>query len=355
MRVFFFWERVGGLTLAHKCNPYGPLMANAMAKRDIHFTLGDYAFDQDWLKANRKDYDVLHFNWVRHFYLADTLEEAITRYSRFTENLRYAKRLGYRIIWTMHNLYPHERQYPELDHMAHLNMCRIADHVIAHCNYSADLCKKHFYRTRNLHVIPHGNYTDAYPNDISQEDARQQLDISESAFVYLFFGNARPYKGIERLIAAFQKIENENAILLLVLRDRMYPEYVQKLANGVVDDPRVCVKISGFFEPEDFQVYLNAADIAVLPFVDVLTSGSAILALSFGLPVILPAIGCMPELIDESMGILFNPRTSGALGEAMQNIQRRSLQDMHRAAFRRADELNWDNIAAQISDLYVAK
>ncbi|MEZ4597387.1 MAG: glycosyltransferase [Chloroflexota bacterium] len=48
--------------------------------------------------------------------------------------------------------------------------------------------------------------------------------------------------------------------------------------------------------PDDrMQVFLRAADVMVLPYRDVLTSGSAILAMTFGLPVVAPRIGCLPR------------------------------------------------------------
>ena len=53
MNVLFFWERAGGLTLNHKCNPYGPLLSLAFEKIGFHLELGDYAFEKEWLKEKR--------------------------------------------------------------------------------------------------------------------------------------------------------------------------------------------------------------------------------------------------------------------------------------------------------------
>lgn len=306
MNALFFWEKAGGLTLEHKCNPYGPLLARAMEKCGVHLALGDYAFEKSYLKAKRKTHEVLHINWLHHFYRADDLATGVKRLHDFIERLHYAKQLGYCIVWTMHNFYPHERPFPELDHLAQLSMCQLADHVVVHCGYAAKLAREKFYRIKNLHVIPHGNYIDAYPNEISQIAARRKLGISDAAFVYLFVGNARPYKGIDRLIRAFEDVADVQSVLVLMMRSGLNPEYANEIQAAVQHDVRILTFVSPFFEREEFQTYLNAADIAVLPFVDVLTSGSAILALSFGLPVILPEIGCLSELIDDSMGILFD-------------------------------------------------
>ncbi|MFT5367980.1 MAG: beta-1,4-mannosyltransferase [Candidatus Latescibacterota bacterium] len=352
MNALFFWEKAGGLTLEHKCNPYGPLLALAMATLDVHLELGDYAFEKAYLEHKRETHDVLHFNWIRHFYLAEDLETAVARLNKFVENVNYAKRLGYRIVWTMHNFYPHERRFPELDHLAQLSMCRLADHVVTHCGYAADLAREYFYRTEDLHVIPHGNYIDAYSNEISRADARKELGIADDAFVYLFTGNVRPYKGIDRLIETFGEVANEKSVLLLMMHTGMFPAYLEEIETEIKGDDRILGFTSSFFDQSEFQVYLNAADVAVLPFVDVLTSGSAILALSFGKPVILPNIGCLPELIDDSMGRLFDPKDENGLQEAMVAIRDQDITVLSAAAYKRAESLHWDGIAEQLSVLY---
>ena len=352
MNALFFWEKAGGLTLEHKCNPYGPLLARAMEKLDVHLELGDYGFEKDYLEEKRETFDVLHINWLHHFYRSEDLETGVARLNAFVDRLHFAKHLGYGIVWTMHNFYPHERPFPELDHLAQLAMCGVADHVVAHCDYAANLARKHFYRLKNLHVIPHGNYIDAYPNDISREDARSRLNIADDAFVYVFVGNARPYKGIERLLAAFDDVADGKSVLLLMMRSGLNPEYADEIKEKVAGDDRVLAFTSPFFVRDEFQTYLNAADVAVLPFVDVLTSGSAILALSFGKPLILPHIGCLPELMDETMGQLFDPKDARGLEVAMEAIREQDIARLSDAAYQRAALLHWDGIAERLAVLY---
>ncbi|MBB27483.1 MAG: hypothetical protein CME25_01090 [Gemmatimonadetes bacterium] len=353
MRAFFFWEkRAGGLTLDHKCNPYAGLLARELEKLGIHLELGDYAFEKEWLETHRSSYDVLHLNWLHWFYRQDTLEETVARYARFSENLAYAKSLGYRIVWTIHNRYPHERPYPQVDHLARLMVGKAADAVIAHCNHAADLARRLFYREHELHVIPHGNFIDVFDNRISRSDARDQLGIAQNAFVYLFFGNARIYKGLENLIASFSRVARPDANLVLMTRrafDATYSDKVIELAKG---DPRILVFTNPFFPNDDFQIYLNASDVVTLPFSEVLTSGTAITALGFGKPVILPALGCLSELIDEEAGILFDASNPHGLGTAMEEIRRWDLEQAGDAALACARVLDWSGIAKKISELY---
>jgi hypothetical protein len=51
-----------------------------------------------------------------------------------------------------------------------------------------------------------------------------------------------------------------------------------------------------FIDNRDLQTFFRAADLIVLPYTDILNSGSAILALSFDRPILVPAQGSLPEL-----------------------------------------------------------
>ena len=353
MRVFFFWESGHGIAIRGRSNPYAGLLARSLTERGVFLDEGLYEFERDWLERGREDHDVLHLHWLHGFYRTEDLESTIENCSRFCDNLLYARtELGYRIVWTMHNFYPHERPFPDVDHIARLFVARHADAVIAHCAYAADLCEKHFYYDEKVQVIPHGNFIDVFPNDISPGDARQQLDIEPGAFVYLFFGNARTYKGIDALIAAFQQIDPDDAVLLLMMRASFNPEYARELGDLAGGDARVRVHTSDFFPESDFQIYLNSADVVVFPFSEVLTSGSTIAALGFGKAVILPARGCLPELIDDSMGILFDPDAADALPQALCAIRERDVEAAGRAARARAESLDWEEIAERHAAIY---
>jgi beta-1,4-mannosyltransferase len=47
------------------------------------------------------------------------------------------------------------------------------------------------------------------------------------------------------------------------------------------------------------QIYLRASDVVVLPYIEILNSGAAILALSFSRPVLVPARGALIDLREE--------------------------------------------------------
>jgi glycosyltransferase involved in cell wall biosynthesis len=238
-----------------------------------------------------------------------------------------------------------------LDRLARLAITHLATALIVHCQRARTLVREHFFRQDGVFVIPHGNFIDAYPNTLTREEARQRLGLPEERFVYLFFGAVRPYKGLERLLEVFSGLKGEHLTLLLAAR--VYDPYSAKVVERATQaDPRVVVCPSRFFLAEELQLYFNAADVVVLPFHDILTSGSLITALSFGRPVIVPATGCLPETVDDNMGILYDPRQPHALAQAMEVIRQRDLDACGVAAFRRAESLSWETIARLTLEAY---
>jgi beta-1,4-mannosyltransferase len=352
MNVAFYWEPVGGLTLQHHCNPYAGLLARALEERDIYLELGDYEFTKPWLDANRSRIDVLHFHWLHYFYRRDSLETSVKQYTQFSENLAYARHLGYRVVWTLHNLYPHERPFPDLDHLARLLVSRTADHVIAHCSYGQRKAKELFYRNENISVVPHGNFIDVFPNEISREEARSELGIAPDAFVYLYFGNARTYKGIEDLTDAFSKVGDPDARLLLMMRNSFNPEYGNEIVEQSGLNERVIAHTHEYFPEAAFQTYLNAADVGVFPFSHVMTSGSTIQALGFGLPVVVPDLGCLGELVGDGAGLLYDAAAPDGLAQALKSARTLDVKAMGEHALQTALSLDWDSIAESTARIY---
>jgi beta-1,4-mannosyltransferase len=151
-------------------------------------------------------------------------------------------------------------------------------------------------RSKRGFVIPHGNIRDAYPGvEISREEARLRLGISPSARVVGFFGSIERYKGITELVEAFSALNDHRAVLYaagkcyLTAQERAHIEHI---AGG---DSRVRLRLE-YIPDADAASYIRASDLVVLPFREILNSGSAVLALSLDRPVLVPGRGAMPDL-----------------------------------------------------------
>ncbi len=331
-------------------NPYQDLLARGLKKYGVEIR-GQRKFpNESWLFRHRKNNHVLHIHWPHILYHKGFFPPLF--YVLFVERLLLARLLGYKIIWTAHNIMPHERPYPFVDFLIRLLLVTVTQSIIVHCGYAREMVKKKFRRKKNVFIIPHGSYLKVYPNKISKEKARQVLGIQENAFVYLCFGAIRPYKGLEKLIVAFKDHPEMNSNLLIA--GRCTPEYGERLAKMIQGDTRIKL-FSEFILEERVECFFNAADTMVVPFTAVLTSGSVMLGLTFGLPVIAPALGCLPELISSETGILYDLDDRDSLSRALQQITKMNTTEMGAKAFQIAAVLDWDAIAKLTYQVYTRK
>ena len=90
----------------------------------------------------------------------------------------------------------------------------------------------------------------------------------------------------------------------------------------------------------------------MLPFRDILTSGSAILALSHGRPVIAPAIGCLPETLPADAAILYDPDAPEALGAALAGGSVPTWRPWARERARYADDARLGRHRGETARLY---
>ena len=333
-------------------NPYGTLLAEALERRGVEVEFAR-DFDENYLRANQRRVDVVHLNWLQLEYYDDDARAMSGRMRDFVDRLGLARDLGYGLVWTAHNLYPHLRTHQSIDHEARLATCRLATAVIAHCEVAADEVRRAFGRTSGLFVIPHGHFVGAYPDLYTREQARAALGVPDGAFVYgLFAGNLRPYKGIEHLIDTFRRLAGEDNWLVLSGGSKdAYGEALRAYADG---HPRIALRTYARAPSEDVSLIMRAANAIVLPFVAATTSGTLILALSWAKPVVAPALGCLPETVDSAAGILYDPTEPDALYRAMLAIREREPDAASRAALACAERLDWDDIAAKTVEAYRA-
>ncbi len=327
-------------------NPYPKLLAGSLAKHNVSVTYGQAVPPVSWLIKNRGRVTVLHIHWPHALYRQGVIA---LNFFLFAVRLCAARLIGYKIVWTAHNILPHEKSNKFYDIAARYLIIGLANHIIAHCGYARRAIAERFHRKKNVHVIPHGNYINHYPVTLSAREARKRLKIPGGSFVYLFFGQIRPYKGLQNLIHAFKQLPEEKAVLLIA--GKCSKESEQELLIQTGDDPRI---ITDFRHIPDNELsrYFSSADVLVAPYTDILTSGSVLLAFSFGLPVIAPARGCIPELVSMNSAIMYDPSHDNGLSGALMSIQTMSRESMGREAYSIAQQLDWNRIAYMTLQIY---
>ncbi len=342
-------------------NPYLLLYKKALERQGlvVHLESKKLSLGK-LLKRDNRACDVIHLNWIESAYTpSKKLVEnrylkalrGTLRLASFSAALLLAKMFKKTIVYTVHNLNTQDQQefwpFAILRRMAHRIVFSLSDRILVHNHYAREVLETDYNRKKGVIVIPHGNYIGYYPNQISRLEARRQLGFPGDAFIYLSLGRIRPYKGIEDLISAFEKLKCPVGRLLIVGKNSA--GYESELLNLVRGNSAIKL-IPRFVPDEDIQLYINACDICVLPYKDITTSGSAILALSFGRPVIVPAITCFPEFITPETGILYDPSDPNALVSALQQARLQSWSESEVLDY--AHQFDWDKLGPQLANLY---
>jgi glycosyltransferase involved in cell wall biosynthesis len=266
--------------------------------------------------------------------------------------LSLAAEIGYKIIWTVHNLLPHRQPLPPIHRMVRRFVIRRVDGMIVHCNEARQQLTVQFPSHKPIRVIPHGNYSEAYPMSVSREHARRTLGIEPDSFVYLHLGNIASYKGIESFASVFCEQADPQDIALIAGRCNE-DELSRRLHELSLAEPRVRLHV-GFIADDEIQLFLRAADVLVACFREILTSGSVILGMTAGLPIIAPALGCLPELVTKDAGLLYDPKAQAGLRDALLSIKRLDAASMGRRAAEIADTLTWSGIAEKTAEFYLS-
>jgi glycosyltransferase involved in cell wall biosynthesis len=291
-------------------------------------------------------YRILHIHWVFQFSLPWARRQAVARLVMqwwFWLYLWSAQTLGYRIVWTAHDLLPHDRVFFD-DRKARRYVIGRADAVIAPSEATASELAR--LGVADAEVIPFGSYAGPYPTTLGRQEARKDLGLGAGDVAVLLVGKIERYKGADLLLQAAASLPPSSPLKVIVAGacgDDAYRATLLELAARA--GTRVIVRLE-WIPDEELAAYLEAADFAAFPFRAVTNSSSIVLAQSFGLPVLIPNLTSLSD-VPEEVAIRYDPLEGGllqALGRAAQ-LPDQLRREMSRAAKQRADAIDWPTVA----------
>jgi beta-1,4-mannosyltransferase len=266
------------------------------------------------------------------------------------------RRAGTKIVWTIHDLYPHDSKWGAMGMWFGRMLAFWVDHCFVHGPGALRLlCQSwHLEKLPRVTIIWHGHFGDIYPNHISREAARRKLGIDESAFVYLFLGLIRRYKGVDVLLKAFAEMKKQADATLLVAGHPVDSSIRREIEAAASEDPRIKF-FPGYAEDNDIQTYMNAADVVVFPYREsTLTSGAVIMAMGFKKPCIAPKLGAIEDVLDTDGAYLLEAATDDAVRVALETayLERARLPVMGAHNHAKCMQWSWDVVAEETMKVY---
>jgi glycosyltransferase involved in cell wall biosynthesis len=297
--------------------------------------------------------DVMHVHWLEYMVRSDRssvegVVRSVVRTARYALLLLRFRRMGTAIVWTVHNLPPHERAYPWLEDRAMHATARLADAIMVHSEYARSRVVATFGHAAKVHVVPLGNFLGYYPRPRrSRQAVRDELGLADRTFAFLAFGQIRAYKRLPETVAAFRRLPRSD-VALIVAGLAVDAEERGALEEAAREDSRIVLRLG--LVPDDEVAELHAAaDAAVVGHREVFSSAALLLALSLGLPAVVPAQGSAQEIATPPAVELFE---AGRLVEALEAVQTGDARVRRDAALAAASAADWEGIAHRTVAIY---
>jgi glycosyltransferase involved in cell wall biosynthesis len=324
-------------------NPYQHLMIQGLNESDNlnAFNGIDDRFFGIYKTVKKFQPDYLHFDWIQSYYERRRFWMTLMMLPTFMLQVIYIKYFTKtQIVWTLHNILPHN--------VKHIKFHKWMRHWFGkQCKwirvFSGDSIQKATLELKlNINkfiVVPEGDYKNVYPNEISENKAREILNLPPDSFVFLSLGYIKQYKGIEKLIEYFSNVPNQK-VELLIAGQGIDKEYVLRLKDKLkaLENPNIRLRDT-FISTDELQTYYNAADIVVLPFDKVENSGSAIMAMGFKKSILAPKMGVLKKRLSQQENLLYDDLQEG-LKNAME-LNKEQLQYFGQLNFDTLEKYQW--------------
>jgi glycosyltransferase involved in cell wall biosynthesis len=290
---------------------------------------------------------IFHIHWQHFHYFSS--EGIIKGIASFLLALRFILYLlifrfifNIKIVWEMHNYLPHEDHRRWLDILVLRFLLRLSNGIIGHCKFVLEpISKINTGYVNKVKIIPHPSFYGSLRKNIDKEKARQEIGLDNRSFICLYFGKIRPYKGVDNLIEVFKKGQKFNNSIL-VMAGRFEKEWYREKIEGLVDDVGNIVLIPHWIDESKMDRLFSSADCLVLPYRDILTSGTVLLGMEYCVPMVLPDVGCLREQVDEKYAVFYDntdilENLEGALIEVLEKDIEVDREDLR----KRIEELSW--------------
>jgi glycosyltransferase involved in cell wall biosynthesis len=304
--------------------------------------------------AGSTETKLFHILWLNKFIFFDSTLLNI-----------YYKLNHKKLVYTAHNVNMKARDGGDniLNRISLKFLYWIMDHIFVHTKAMKDeLIREFGVRDEKVTVIPFGINSTVPETDLDSSRARKALNLCSDDVVLLFFGNIAPYKGLEILVDAFNRVAVEVRNVKLVIAGPIkgageYWEGINSIISKYDLDNKIIKRIE-FIPDDEVEIFFKAADALVLPYKFIYQSGPLFLAYHFGLPVIANNVGSFKDdIVEEKTGFLSDGNDAKRLADAITRFIHSCLyrEREHSREFIKAyasKKYSWDSIAETIVRVY---
>lgn len=335
-------------------NPYQLLISLALPEsiQSSPSTIDELLERQN--EEKQKKQFIFHLHWTTPIISpASSRGDASRKKDEFLAKARAFINRGGALVWTIHNTLSHDSQFKDVEAQLCEALGDLATVIHAHSPVVVEAVSEYYHLPkRKIVYISHPNYCDVYPNYVNQAEAKQRLGIKQSDIVLGFIGQLRPYKGLEEFVEAYRKIKSRYKNVHLLIAGKPVHPFSPGMVTRMLQHDSSATVVEEHIADEALQWYFNACDYIVLPYRNVLTSGSVLNALSFHRPVIAPKMGAIPDVVTHGKnGFLYDSHDPQGLEKSLEKAtvqDAASREKMREDAIASVRGLTWKLFAEKL-------
>jgi glycosyltransferase involved in cell wall biosynthesis len=309
-------------------------------------------YKDQFLHDHATDFDIIHIQWLHEDLWrcrGAGLMGRLKGVAGLWKFLRIAKRMGKPIVWTVHDLEPHDGSRL-IDRAGTTVLARSADLVICHAASTRDrLVRKYFGRRDTTVLMRHGNYDGVFPTARPRVETLTALGLDPNRPTLVAVGSLRTYKGFEVAVEAANELGPDYQLIIAGGPNDRSPEVPDVLKKHAANRTNVRLVLKMITDEEMTDLYA-ASDCVLLPYRWITGSGALLTAFTLGRGVVASDLPFFrSELIDEpAAGVLVKPGDPVALAAGVREFFASDVSARHAAARRLADRVPWSEVVKPV-------
>ena len=191
---------------------------------------------------------------------------------------------------------------------------------------------------------------------VERSEACVRLGLDPANRYVLFFGLIRDYKGLDLLLDAWAQLRRAGRTegRRLIVAGEFYTArepYLNRIAdNGLQDEVLLHDR---FIPDDDVKYYFSAADFVVQPYKTATQSGVTQIAYQFCVPMVVTAVGGLPEIVpDGRVGYVCPPTAEGVAAAMDRMYEGDALKRFRENCVGERRRFSWEEMCSRVTELY---
>lgn len=191
---------------------------------------------------------------------------------------------------------------------------------------------------------------------VERSEACVRLGLDPANRYVLFFGLIRDYKGLDLLLDAWAQLRRAGRTegRRLIVAGEFYTArepYLNRIAdNGLQDEVLLHDR---FIPDDDVKYYFSAADFVVQPYKTATQSGVTQIAYQFCVPMVVTAVGGLPEIVpDGRVGYVCPPTAEGVAAAMDRMYEGDALKRFRENCVEERRRFSWEEMCCRVTELY---